>query len=373
MRRFNSATRTMKNSSRFELKMERNFTRSSRGTFGSCASSSTRWLNSSHDKSRLTNASGPISPSTVERFVEEKPVPHPSRAHHEGQVPAEDHGLFDDHGSREDDVHALRLEPADLPALALRETFQSLADRRDVGLPHLQAVAVLALPSMRPEMDAGQRAHRAPQPHHHLSAARGRHGALEISPNPHAEGLELSRPRSLLAEELTCGPHRSQGQTRGGDDLAIPDAAELEARPTEIRHHAVLERQAVERGIGAEPRLVPHAEDPHLDTLLAAKRREEPLPVAGFTHGGCRYRDDPRAPRISGVPREELVYGLERLVDRFPRQDTGSSAPEPRGHALLHQHLVAGIRDDPREQEADSRRAEIDDGYELCHPAGILS
>ena len=57
MRRFSAATRTMKNSSRFELKMARNFTRSSRGTLGSCASSSTRRLNSSHDSSRLTNAS----------------------------------------------------------------------------------------------------------------------------------------------------------------------------------------------------------------------------------------------------------------------------------------------------------------------------
>src|SRR5437762_6474940 len=104
MRRFNSATRTMKNSSRFELKMERNFTRSRRGTLGSCASSSTRRLNSSHDNSRLTNASGPISPSAVERFVEKKPVPHPSRAHHEGQVSTEDHGLLDDHGSRQDEI-----------------------------------------------------------------------------------------------------------------------------------------------------------------------------------------------------------------------------------------------------------------------------
>src|SRR6266540_487619 len=119
----------MKNSSRFELKMERNFTRSSRGTLGSCASSRTRRLNSSHDNSRLTNASGPISPSTVERFVEKKPVPHPSRAH---------------------------------------------------------------------------------QPHHHLSAARGGHGTLELSPNPHAEDLELSRPGSLLAEELARGSHCSQ-------------------------------------------------------------------------------------------------------------------------------------------------------------------
>ena len=59
IRRFRSATRTMKNSSRFELKMDRNFTRSRSGTVGSCASSSTRRLNSSQDSSRLTKTSGP--------------------------------------------------------------------------------------------------------------------------------------------------------------------------------------------------------------------------------------------------------------------------------------------------------------------------
>src|SRR5262245_4948896 len=56
-RRRRSATRTMKNSSRFELTMARNLTRSRRGTEGSSASSRTRWLNASHDSSRLTKRS----------------------------------------------------------------------------------------------------------------------------------------------------------------------------------------------------------------------------------------------------------------------------------------------------------------------------
>src|SRR6266404_3484961 len=47
------ATRISKNSSRFELKMERNLTRSSSGWVGSCASSRTRRLNSSQLSSRL--------------------------------------------------------------------------------------------------------------------------------------------------------------------------------------------------------------------------------------------------------------------------------------------------------------------------------
>ena len=47
------ATRISKNSSRFELKMLRNLTRSMSGCVGSCASSSTRRLNSSQLNSRL--------------------------------------------------------------------------------------------------------------------------------------------------------------------------------------------------------------------------------------------------------------------------------------------------------------------------------
>src|SRR5215813_13985053 len=180
IRRFSSATRIMKNSSRFELKMERNFTRSSKGTLGSCASSSTRRLNSSHDKSRLTNASGPISPSTVERFVEEEPVAHPSGADDEVEISAEEHGLLDNHGAGEDDVNPLRFEPPDLSSLPRGEPLQALPDRRDVGLPHLQAVAMLALARVRPEVNAGEGPHRPSQPHHDLPAPRGRQRLLEL-------------------------------------------------------------------------------------------------------------------------------------------------------------------------------------------------
>ena len=51
------ATRTMKNSSRFDEKIEQNFTRSSSGTESSAASSSTRALNSSQESSRLRSRS----------------------------------------------------------------------------------------------------------------------------------------------------------------------------------------------------------------------------------------------------------------------------------------------------------------------------
>ena len=52
------ATRTMKNSSRFDAKIARNFTRSKSGLFASSASSSTRALNSNQLNSRLMKCSG---------------------------------------------------------------------------------------------------------------------------------------------------------------------------------------------------------------------------------------------------------------------------------------------------------------------------
>src|SRR5262252_6746266 len=211
IRRFSSATRTMKNSSRFELKMERNFTRSSKGTLGSCASSSTRRLNSSHDNSRLTNASGPISPSTVERFAKQEPVAHPAGADDEAQISAEEHGLLEDHGSREDDVHPLRLESPDLATLPRRQTLQPLADRRDVRLPHLQAVAMLALSRVRAQVDARQGSYRASQSHHDLPSPRRSQRALELPPHLGAKGLDLARPRPQMLEEMRRGPHRAQG------------------------------------------------------------------------------------------------------------------------------------------------------------------
>ena len=59
--RSSPATRTMKNSSRFDEKIEQKRTRSSSGSAGSAASSSTRALKSSHESSRLISRSGAAS------------------------------------------------------------------------------------------------------------------------------------------------------------------------------------------------------------------------------------------------------------------------------------------------------------------------
>src|ERR671915_837747 len=51
----------MKNSSRFEEKIEQNFTRSSRGVFASAASSRRRALKSSQESSRLSTRAEPVA------------------------------------------------------------------------------------------------------------------------------------------------------------------------------------------------------------------------------------------------------------------------------------------------------------------------
>src|SRR6266850_2211295 len=145
IRRLSVATRIMKNSSRFELKMDRNFTRSSSGTVGSWASSSTRRLKSSHDSSRLRNAFEFMSAPAVEGLVQQNAVAHAARAHDQRQIAAEDHQLLDRDRPGQDDVRPLRLEPANLAPLARREPLQPLPDRGHVRLGQPQAVAILAL------------------------------------------------------------------------------------------------------------------------------------------------------------------------------------------------------------------------------------
>src|SRR2546428_4235576 len=229
----------MKNSSRFELKMARNLTRSSRGTFGSCASSSTRRLNSSHDNSRLTNASGFMSASPVEGLAQENAVADPARADRERQIPTEDHDLLDDDGPGQDDIGALRVEAADLLALSLGKALQPLADGGDVGLVQPQSVPVLAFAGVGAEVNTGQRADGAAEPHHDLPAIRGGQSAHQLLPDLVAERPKLAPLRWIVVQKTARHPHGTEREARHGNDLAIPHPAELQAGATEIRDHPV--------------------------------------------------------------------------------------------------------------------------------------
>ncbi len=76
MRRLSPATRTMKNSSRFEVKMDRKFTRSSSGRSSSSASSSTRALKSNQliSRSRKRSAEKPPMGSVAAGAMSGKPI-----------------------------------------------------------------------------------------------------------------------------------------------------------------------------------------------------------------------------------------------------------------------------------------------------------
>src|SRR5262249_17036582 len=80
-----------------------------------------------------------------------------------------------------------------------------------------------------------------PPPPHARPSPRRRQCAPELPAHLSAEGLDLARPRPLMLQEERGGPHRAQGETRDRDDLSIAHPAQLEARASQVRHHAVLE------------------------------------------------------------------------------------------------------------------------------------
>src|SRR5207244_5085854 len=139
-------------------------------------------------------------------------LPNPARAHRERQITAEDHDLLDDDRSGQDDVDALSLEAADPAALSLGETFESLADGRDVGLVKPQPVAARAV-ATGTEVDAGQRADGATETQHDL-ATRGREQV------GHELRADLATQRSQLAR---------RGRIVVDKPARRPDGAEREA------------------------------------------------------------------------------------------------------------------------------------------------
>src|SRR4051812_35314776 len=136
------ATRTMKNSSSINEKIEQNLTRSSSGSVGSAASSSTRASYSRNDSSRFSSRSGRgtgrrfredagglPSRTAVERLraiasgrrcpeaLEQQAVPQPAVAHRQRLLAELLQHRADDARAGEDDLGALRLEADDLAPL----------------------------------------------------------------------------------------------------------------------------------------------------------------------------------------------------------------------------------------------------------------
>src|SRR5439155_4208007 len=312
------------------------------------------------------------SASPAKGLALENGVPNPPRAHRERQITAEDHDLLDDDGPGQDDVDALSLEAADPQALSLGQSFKSLADGRDVGLVEPQPVAARAA-AMGAEVDAGQSADGATEAHQDLAARGWGQADHELRADLAAERSQLARRRRIVANKTARGPYGAEREARHRDDLAAPHPAELEAGPAEIYDEAVVERQALEGGVDAEPCLVSRAQDLYVDALVAPERVEQPLAVLGVPHGRRRDRDDARTSPIGRVPREEAVHGPQSRVDRLARQSAGRAAAQPRRHSLLGEHTIARVGCDSGDQQANSRRAQIDDCDQFGHLRGQLA
>ena len=229
------------------------------------------------------------------------------------------------------------LEPADLAAPPGGEGLEPLADRGDVGLVEHEPVAVLALARGRPQVDAGEGAHGAPEPDQELAALGGGQGRAQPLADDVAERAELLPGGRIVAQELMRGAHRAQGQAGHRDDAPAADPAELQARAAQVRHQRVAEGQARARGGHAEPRLVAGAQDADLDALLAPQRVEEALAIARVADRRGRDGQDARPlASLRRVAREEAVDRPNGFFDRArragcrgPRRRV-ASAPAPR-------------------------------------------
>src|SRR5436190_13862439 len=261
--RFRSATWIMKNSSRYELKMARNFTRSRRATVGSWASSRTRRLNSSQESSRSIRISGPQAvmahASPVEGFTVKQPVADPAGPDHELEVAAEGHQLFDDDDTGQDDVGALRLQSGEPAALPGGQGLEALAYRDHLRLPEPEAMTGLARSPLSTQVEASQRSHRPAEADQILSARRRREGAEEPAADLPSELPELAGRGRVAEEERPREAQGSQGEAGDGDDLAGAEPRDLEAAAPEVGDNPGPERQGPAHGDGPQARLLASA------------------------------------------------------------------------------------------------------------------
>ena len=214
--------------------------------------------------------------------------------------------------------------------------------------------------------------HGAPQPYHHLTAPCGRQGARQLLADLPPERLQLARRGWIVTEQPPRGAHGAQRQTGGRHHAAIAHAAQLQAGAAEIRHHAVVEVEAIQRRVHAEPRFVAGAEHLDLDALVVAQGAEQLLAVAGVANGGGRHRDHPWSAVLLRILEEELAHREQGVVDGRARQPVPGAAPEPRGHAVFGEDAIARAADDAREQKTDGRRSEVDHRHQLSVPSLVL-
>ncbi len=172
-------------------------------------------------------------------------------------------------------------------------------DLGDVGLTQSQPLPVPTAPPMLGEVHPGEGADGAAEADHHVAAPGGGERRLEL-----AADLD----RSARSSRGSGGSSRRKPRVMrtapsGALDVAViwpaPDGGELEAAAAEIGDHAVELRQVLEGRRGSQAGLLGAAQDPHLDSVLAAERPEEPLAIVGVADGGRGDRDDPGGPASS--------------------------------------------------------------------------
>src|SRR5262249_60565313 len=82
-----------------------------------------------------------------------------------------------------------------------------------------------------------------------------------------AQRLDLPGAGRIVTQEAQGRPDRAEGHARDPRDPSAANARDLEAPAAQIDDRAAVQRSAPQDGRGAEPRLFPAAQYPHLHAL----------------------------------------------------------------------------------------------------------
>ena len=181
------------------------------------------------------------------------------------------------------------------------------------------------------------------------------------------ERAQLAGGRRVGAEEAAGEPHRAQGQALERHRAALAHARELEAPAPEVGHRALADRQAPERGLRAEPRLFPAAQDPHAprprSRSSAPSRRSRLAASRTAAVATAMMRGFVAVPHAA----EEAVRGAQGGAHRVGWKLPALAAAEARLDALLPEDAEADAGVDAGEEEAGGVGSEVEQRHQLCH------
>ena len=213
-------------------------------------------------------------------------------------------------------------------------------------------------------MDAGQGADRPAQPDQDLAPPGRRQRLAQLRADLVAQRLQLARRGGSWCRNRRVVRTAPSGTLAVDTTLRRRTRLSCRLEPPRSATTALLNGQTLEGRRDPQPRLVTRAEHLHLDPLVVAQRREQPLAVAGVADGRGRHRDDAGALAVRRVARKNRrtarsVASMARGAASRARRRPAAWARAPgRGRG-------AGAGRDPGEQDADGRRAEIDDRHQV--------